>query len=279
MAEQQGMTRPSGLDVVRASLGADTDWIRVQTGMVSARAFTLAQLLAEDGRLLDDQQRRWFINEPCSPPERFSAFVGSVAQMTLSPALAVLRQQQQLPVVAFESLHFDLGRAAEGGLDVWWPDHVLLAEVDDVEAGLSVLIAQIIDFMTPLVSAMGPRVRVGPHKLWAQVVDALTGYRPRYTDPAPQTDRAFWEASQRLARATVLHQGDAVIEIPHRAQTRHMVRATACCFVYKQPPVPGSVQRYPWSSNRWAGYCMICPIIPTQETIARASCLLDTSES
>lgn len=270
---------PSVLEVVQGCLNADAESVMVRSGSVPARAFTLSDLLVDDARLLDDQQRQWFVREPWSPPERFAALVGYVARMTLAPTLAVLRRQHALPEVNFGGLHFDLIRAAEGRLTVWWPDDVTLVAVDDAGAALTTLVARMIDFMTPLIAAMNARVRVGPHKLWAAVADAFTGCRPHYTDPAPQADRAFWESFQLVARTTVLDQGDSVLEIPYREGPRQMVRATACCFVYKQDGAAGGAELYPWSKTRWAGYCMVCPIIPPRDSIARASYLLNRSSA
>lgn len=277
MPESQLDPAPSILEMAQESLDADAELVTVRCGSVPASAFTLTDLLVDGARLLDDQQRQWFLREPGSPPERFSAFVGYLARMSLAPTLAVLRHQHHVPDVDLGHLHFDLAGAAEGRLTVWWPEHITLVEVDDTEAARTALVAQTIDFFTPLITAMNARVRLGPHKLWAQVVDAFTGCRPRYTDPAPQADRAIWESFQRIARTTVLHQGDSVLDIPHRDGPRQMTRATACCFVYKQPPTIEVTPLYPWSSGRWAGYCLVCPIISPQDSITRASYLLDRS--
>jgi hypothetical protein len=38
-------------------------------GPADAQAVTLAQFLADDGRLLDALLARWRANDPCDPPE------------------------------------------------------------------------------------------------------------------------------------------------------------------------------------------------------------------
>jgi hypothetical protein len=266
----------SAVDVARSALGDRAEWLQLSADAPPPEAVRLDQLLADDARLLDEllaRQRERYSHEP---PEYAAGVVGAVAWMVYAPILASLCEHRRRPLIAAVDVLMRFPTVDDEVDQVWWPAATPLIDVADLDTTLRELVAEAIEFLTPLVDAVRARTPVGRRGLWGRVVDVFASVGPSYEHVEVDRRTADLQAFRRAAAGTVLDQPIELVDIARPEGTRRMVRTVACCFAYKADSHDDDEhEQRPWDGGEWARYCMSCPLIPVEETILRANYWLD----
>jgi hypothetical protein len=267
------------VDLVERCMGEESQWLRFGVGAAPDDAVTLAGLLDDDGRGLDELLADWRRRDPHDPPEYAAGVVSHVAWMMLAPQLAVLSAERSFIDVDLQAIAMSFPSGHDEPADVWWPAVIDVRHHVDPAGVLDRVVADVIEVLTPLVRATRQRVPVGTRGLWGRVADVFTALGPSYEREDVARRDADLLAFLHAARGTVLELPIELVDIARPDGDRKMVRTIACCFAYKSDPDAESdaddSPTRPWNDGPWARYCMSCPLIPVEETIARANYWLD----
>jgi hypothetical protein len=266
---------PAALRVARDSLGPLNEWLTVdEAAGAETDGLSTGDLLAGGGAGIDRVLERWREarpGDPGGPP----AVLGSVAWALYLPRLLTVRDRRLLIRHDPHEVRFELAGEDEP-TRVWWPATAVDPVTGDggaVEA-YRFLVEEAVSALGPLVEAVRARHRCGRRGLWAHVVDVFNMVGPRYDQPDP-APRCTELRLMRQARAgTPLDQPVALVDVERPDGRREMIRTSACCLAYLVPLQPGGESR-PWHGGPWERYCMRCPLIPVEESVARAHYWLD----
>jgi hypothetical protein len=271
-APADGVQRAVAL--ARESLGTHSEWltVRAATGELAAvRGWTVAELLADEGAGLDSIVARWRAAQPLSPPDPPAAIEAVAWALCLPPLLAV-RERRMSICVELTMVRIELDDREH--TTVWWPAHTTVEPVDTALDAYRRVVDDTVGLLGPLVEAIRERVAIGRRGLWGHVVNVFDAVGPRYTDVDPGPATAELALVERARAGTPLAQRTVLVDIDRSDGCRRTVRTSACCLAYRTS-LPPDVRPRPWHSGPWARYCMACPLIPFDETVARANYWLD----
>jgi hypothetical protein len=255
-----GVEFPDAAELAMRALGPTSRWLRVSTDRAPADAVTVADLVADDGRRIDEILAAWHALDPSAPSEYRAGVVGTVAWMLLAPAMSMIARARCAPVLDLGEVRLQVTVADDDVAHVWWPAGTAVVPAADVEAILATLVEAAIGALAPLVGAVRLRAPVGRRGLWGRVVDAMTAIGSDDDDADIDQAKRDLDALRRAVRGTVLDQPIVVVEYDVPQGRRCVVRTVACCFAYKASHE---------ESDGWDRYCVSCPLIPVEETIAR----------
>jgi hypothetical protein len=269
------------LDAVHAAhdaLGDDAEWLVVERAPAPADALSIGDLVADGGSGIDRVVAHWRTLNP-SDPGNPSLVIGVVAWLAYGARLRAVERKRHLISVDSHAVRFGLFGGDHDPSRAWWPDDATVEPIaDDPDAIVDAyrhLALDAVETLTPLVEAVRAKVSEGRRGLWAQVVNTFFEIGPGYDTADPLPARAELDLLLRAVEGTPLAHRPVVVDIPRSDGDRQMVRTTACCLAYQSPHThatddgePEPVR--PWDDGPWAHYCMSCPLIPIEETVARA---------
>ncbi|MFN3216848.1 MAG: hypothetical protein ACE367_10165 [Acidimicrobiales bacterium] len=272
------------IDVARSSLGRFAPWLTIDAahpGSWSDGAMTLADLVADDGAGIDRVLQWWDQLRP-GDPGGAPGVIGTVAWALFHPQLVAVREARKLITVDVTRARVDLFGDDDDPTRVWWPTDTQIEPVGDdegdVEAAYRHLVGQAVVALEPLVELVRTQVSLGRRGLWAHVVGTFNGVGPDYVDPDPDRLSAELVIMERARAGSPLAQRAVLLDLDRPDGRRRLVRTSACCLAYLAPYEPDEDDPRPWANGPWISYCTRCPLIPEEETIARAHYWLDEKE-
>jgi hypothetical protein len=273
------------IDAARSSLGRYAPWLIVDAahpGSWPEGAMTLADLVAADGDEAGagiDRVLAWWEQIRPGDPGGAPAVMGAVAWALFHPQLVAVREARLLITVDVAAARVDLLGGDDDPTRVWWPVGTAVEPVGeaehDVEAAYRRLVEQAVVALEPLVDLVRTRVSLGRRGLWAHVVDTFNGVGPDYGDPDPERLTVELAIMERARARTPLAQRAVLVDVDRPDGQRRVVRTSACCLAYLASHEHDEDDPRPWACGPWADYCMRCPLIPVEETVARANYWLD----
>lgn len=211
--------------------------------------------------------------------------VSSLAAPVVYTASKLVEARSRYLVIDADALavHVEFGEHRAWFSGTWYPNPVLQVLPDDPLAGASrvevvasseIMVRNLVDdsrrFLEPIIEAVRPNVSVGRRGLWGLTLDSLLWPYAVQDESEPPT-----APRERVARVMDAAAGSPFsrrldwIDFDHAGRACTELRTSSCCLHYKWPHTDETL-RADGGDPRWNAYCMLCPLIPTDESVHRA---------